>query len=288
MKKFASMVSMSLLALSVSATAFAASEGVVDRSVNFRSAPSTSSKVYSTLKPGTTFQVLDEYNRYWTKVSVDGQVGYLSDSYITITSSPSANTGTVVRSVNFRSQPSTDGRIYRLLKSGTTFTLLERVNAYWLKISVDGQVGYVSTNYVATGGTSQPSPSEPASAIADRVIAHAQSLQGVTSYKFGVNKPPTVLDCSSFTKYVFGLEGVSLKWGTRFQKSAGSAVSKSNLKKGDLVFFGTEKKGTINHVGIYIGSGRFIHNSPTFDGVGTSTLTSGYWADRYISARRVL
>jgi cell wall-associated NlpC family hydrolase len=114
------------------------------------------------------------------------------------------------------------------------------------------------------------------------------NLRGVTRYKLGANQPPTLLDCSSFTKYVFGQAGISLKWGTRYQKDAGRHVDKSNLQKGDLVFFGTQTKGTINHVGIYIGDGQFIHNSPSFDGVGISNLNSGYWADKYITARRVL
>lgn len=209
---------------------------------------------------------------------------------LTISSSALAAQGVVQKSVNFRSAPSTSSSVYGLLKAGTSFEVLEQVNSYWVKASVNGQTGYLSTSYISYSSQATPAPNQPvkATATADRIIAHAMNLQGVTKYKFGSNVAPTLLDCSSFTKYVFGLEGVNLKWGTKYQKDTGTAISKSNLKKGDLVFFWTSSKGTINHVGIYIGNGQFIHNAPSLNGVGIASLTSGYWSDHYVSARRVL
>lgn len=216
---------------------------------------------------------------------------------LTISTSAFAATGVVERTVNFRSAPSTSSSVYQTIKEGSSFEILSKVNSYWYKISYNGKTGYVSSDYIrasgSTGGSSgngggSSSGSQTSSAKADRVIANARALIGKVSYSYGVNRPTSVMDCSAFTKYVFGQEGVSLKWGTRYQKDAGTAVSKSNLKKGDLVFFWTSKAGTINHVGIYIGNGQFIHNSPSFDGVGISSLESGYWANHYISARRVL
>jgi cell wall-associated NlpC family hydrolase len=211
---------------------------------------------------------------------------------LTISTSAFASPGTVERSVNFRSAPSTNSSVHQLIKSGQSVEILSKVNSYWYKVSYNGKTGYVSTDYVRSGGSSGGSSggggSSNASSKADRIIAHAQALKGVVRYDFGVNRPTSVMDCSAFTKYVFGLEGVSMKWGTRYQKDDGRAVSKSNLQKGDLVFFWTNTSGKISHVGIYIGNGQFIHNSPSFDGVGTSSLTSGYWSNHYVSARRVL
>jgi cell wall-associated NlpC family hydrolase len=179
---------------------------------------------------------------------------------ITVSTFAFASEGTFERSVYFRSAPSTDSNVYSLLKTGTMFQVLERVNSYWIKISAGGKVGYVSTNYVSASGSSpassEPATSEPASGAADRIIEYAKNLQGFTHYDYGVNSAPSVMDCSAFTKYVFGKEGITLRWGTRYQKDAGSYVSKSNLQKGDLVFFGTSSNSSINHVGIYIGSGQ--------------------------------
>jgi len=210
---------------------------------------------------------------------------------LTIATNAFAASGTVDRAVNFRTAPNTDSSVISTLKSGTSFTVLSKVNDYWLKVSVGGKTGYVSTGYVSTGGTSSGGSGNSGSSQsskADQVIAKALSLKGITHYKFGVNKAPTLLDCSSYVKYVYSFFGVNLKWGTRYQKDAGTFVAKANLKKGDLVFLRVGSSKEIGHVGIYAGNGQFIHNSPSADGVMTSSLTSGYWASRYVTARRVL
>jgi murein DD-endopeptidase / murein LD-carboxypeptidase len=128
-----------------------------------------------------------------------------------------------------------------------------------------------------------------ASAKADSIIALAKSLQGKVTYKFGVNNPSKLIfDCSSFTKYVFGKYGVSLKWGTKSQRLQGKYVAKSNLQPGDLIFFNNGKTSTISHVGIYIGNGKFIHNTigKNINGLYIKNLSDYMW--RYATARRVL
>jgi cell wall-associated NlpC family hydrolase len=290
-KKGITLTAAILLAFAVSSTA-AASPGTVERSVNFRSAPSTSSTVYSQLSTGTSVDVMEKVNDYWLKISVGGKVGYVSPSYITYTAIPAStgSSGTVERSVNFRSAPSTSGSVYSMLSAGTSVEVLEKVNDYWLKISVGGKIGYVSSSYITYTAVSTPAPApvESASETAARVIERARSLTGITHYEYGVNQAPSLMDCSAFTKYVFGQEGISLKWGTFNQKDAGTYVSRSNLKPGDLVFFRVGSSTSIGHVGIYMGNGQMIHNSPSADGVQIISITSGYWEDRYVTARRVL
>jgi len=298
-KNIISLAATSLISLAVAATAFA-SPATVERSVNFRSAPSTSSTVYQTLKPGTSIDVQQEVNAYWLKVAVNGKVGYLSPSYITYdkptTVQPPANQQTasaiVARGVNFRSAPSTSSTVYETLKTGTPIKVLEEVNAYWLKVEVNGKTGYLSPNYITYSGTQQPAP-EPTpaptpSAVAARVIQQAKNLQGVTHYAYGVNQAPTLMDCSAMVKYVFGLEGISLKWGTRYLKDSGTNVPRNELQPGDLVLLSVGSSTSIGHVGIYLGDGTMIHNSPSADGIEISSITSGYWSSRYVTARRVI
>jgi cell wall-associated NlpC family hydrolase len=220
--------------------------------------------------------------------------------------------GTVDSYVNFRSAPATSSTVLFSLKPGTTVNVIESVNAWWLKVEVNGIVGYVSSNYVTISNLTQPlipetpapstttittplsnppSPTNITSAtnnVADKVIMISKSLIGVTRYQFGVNQAPTIMDCSAFTKYVYSKVGIPLKWGTRYQKEAGSYVPRSNLQSGDLLFFRVGTSTDIKHVGIYIGNGQFIHNSPSMKGIGISSLTSGYWSTRYVTARRVI
>jgi lipoprotein Spr len=64
-------------------------------------------------------------------------------------------------------------------------------------------------------------------------------------------------------------------------------VSKNNLKTGDLVFFATSKNSNrINHVGIYLKNGSFIHAS-TSKGVIVSHLDEGYYSRTWKKAGRI-
>ncbi|MCQ6560041.1 C40 family peptidase [Paenibacillus mendelii] len=125
---------------------------------------------------------------------------------------------------------------------------------------------------------------------ANTIVSYAQSLKGKVKYKFGVNNPSKLIfDCSSFTKFVYAKQGVSLKWGSVAQSKQGKYVSKSKLKKGDLLFFSVSTPGKINHVGIYMGNGKFIHNTTgSVKGIAISDLNSSNYKKRYITARRVL
>lgn len=94
-------------------------------------------------------------------------------------------------------------------------------------------------------------------------------------------------DCSGFVQSVFAAVGVKLPRVARDQWKVGKKVSRSSLKKGDLVFFRTIGK-RISHVGIYAekGTDTFIHASSS-KGVTFSKLSSKYYNKRYAGARRV-
>ncbi|MBO9600093.1 MAG: C40 family peptidase, partial [Cohnella sp.] len=136
-----------------------------------------------------------------------------------------------------------------------------------------------------------PSVSAASSSKGGSVVNIAKSYMGRVHYSYGVRNPSKLLfDCSSFTEFVFAKVGVDLKWGTSAQKKQGSYVSKGNLRAGDLVFFDTigGNNGVINHVGIYMGNGQMIHNTPSKNGIAINSITSGYWSQHYVTGRRVL
>lgn len=93
-------------------------------------------------------------------------------------------------------------------------------------------------------------------------------------------------DCSGFTSYVFNKFGIDLPHSSAAQNKEGYWIDKSDLRKGDLVFFDTGGKG-ISHVGIYLGNGEFIHSASN-EGIVKNKLSESYYAKRYVSARRVL
>lgn len=95
-------------------------------------------------------------------------------------------------------------------------------------------------------------------------------------------------DCSGYVQYTYKQLGVSLPRTSGAMYGTGTAVNKSNLQVGDLVFFGASPGSKrVTHVGMYIGDNQFIH-SQTGKGVSiTSINDKWYWGNRYIGAKRV-
>ena len=121
-------------------------------------------------------------------------------------------------------------------------------------------------------------------ATASDVSATATKYLG-TPYVYG-GTTTSGLDCSGFTSKVFADLGVKLNRTSGSQYQQGTAVAKSDLQVGDLLFFNTSGKG-ISHVAIYIGDSKMIH-SQTGKGVSYSSINDPYyWGSRYIGAKRV-
>ena len=135
--------------------------------------------------------------------------------------------------------------------------------------------------------TEQEESSVGSSSEGKEVVEFAKKYLGY-KYVAGGSSPSTGFDCSGFTTYVFRNFGVSLNRSSKDQIKNGTAVSKSNLQPGDIVIFKNQGKTAIGHVGIYIGSGNFIHAANKKEGVVITALSSSYYSQRYVGARRVI
>ena len=94
-------------------------------------------------------------------------------------------------------------------------------------------------------------------------------------------------DCSGYVRHVFKELGItSLDRTSSGMYHQGTAVSKSDLEPGDLVFFNTSGGG-VSHVGIFIGSGKFIHASTSQGVIKTSLNDPHYWGNKYVGAKRI-
>lgn len=273
-------------------------------SVNFRSAPNTSSTSYGELKNGTKVNVVG-VSSGWYKVTYNGKTGYIHPDYITLASSsagtaiaPSntvtSTTGTAgtvkcSSSVNLRSEANTSSSILAELKNGTAVTVLSTSNG-WSKVSYAGKAGYISADYLVTASSGTAiSPSNTAASVSisakrQSVLNYAAQFLGVP-YVYG-GSTPSGFDCSGFTSYVFKNTVGSIPRVAQAQYDATTRISRDDLLPGDLVFFGSSTS-SISHVGIYVGSNQFIHAPSTGDVVKYSSLTGSY-ATRYQGAGRVI
>jgi cell wall-associated NlpC family hydrolase len=93
------------------------------------------------------------------------------------------------------------------------------------------------------------------------------------------------MDCSGFVRAVYNLCGLSIPRSSRDQYTAGDRVSKDDLKDGDLVFFGASVNA-INHVGIYVGNGKFVHAPRRGEEIRVSAVNESYFEKRFVGARR--
>jgi cell wall-associated NlpC family hydrolase len=118
------------------------------------------------------------------------------------------------------------------------------------------------------------------------VLQKALALLG-TPYRWGGSDPDKGFDCSGLVGYVFrNALGIELPRVSRDMAKSGELVTdRAKLAAGDLVFFG--RKGRVNHVGIYVGDGRFVHAPSRGKDVTVSSLDQGYWSGRFLQARRV-
>ena len=274
--------------------------------LNVRSGPSTNDIVISKINTGTEVEVLEESNG-WYKVKLkNGQVGWASAQYLS-TNSMSDNQGSsnqdssnevnisktgIVKAdvLNIRSNPGTNNSIIGKLYNGESITVLSEQNNWYKIKKSNGQIGWVSAQYISLNNDQQDSSNEATDENidkADKVVALAEKQIG-KPYVWGAEGPDS-FDCSGLVYYVYKeAVGINLPRVSRDQYNVGTYISKENLKPGDLVFSSTNDAGTITHVGIYVGDNKMIHSPNSGKNVEKVDLSNNYWKNCYVGAKRVL
>lgn len=215
--------------------------------------------------------------------------------------------------VNVRQEANTSSTVVTTVALNTEVQVYGEENG-WSRVIVNNVEGYISTSLLSnskqetsrgqsnsrrtsstkttTNTTNQEITTEEttetttvtASGNGSSIVATAKQYLGY-KYTYGGSSPSTGFDCSGFTSYIFKQYGISLNRTAAGQYSNGVAVSRANLQPGDLVMFG---KSGINHVAIYIGGGQIVHASTPSTGVRIDSLSTGYYNNNYVGARRVL
>ncbi len=193
--------------------------------------------------------------------------------------------------LNVRSQPSTDGAVIGQLVNNDVVEITGKTGN-WYIINISGQTAYISADYVTVVSSEEASKlikeaqkKASSTTAGQKIVSTAKQYIG-TPYVYG-GSSPSGFDCSGFTSYVYSKHGVSIPRTSSAQSASGTKVAKSSLKEGDLVFFGCGSSN-VNHVGIYVGGGQFIHSPSADKTVRIESLNSGYYAKTYISASRVV
>lgn len=284
---------------------------VAGNNVNLRTSPNTSATIITKLDKGTSVNIIDETDG-WYNISFGEKKGWMSADFVAV--DPAIKGKILGDNVNLRSSASTSSEVLDTLAKSTDVIILESTEK-WARVKLtDGKTGWVYRTYVSGVPASvsrgsvtrtpvkveapkpqvveaakieEPAPTGDTAAKADQIIEYAKKFLGV-KYDYGKSSPKG-FDCSGFSLYVFNHFGIRLERVAASQAGQGKKISKSELKKGDLVFFDTNGgKNHINHVGIYIEGGQFIHSSSGRGRVVISDLSQGFYANAYMTARRFL
>ncbi len=137
----------------------------------------------------------------------------------------------------------------------------------------------------ATATANLPATKTTPDGSVQTLLKRALALLG-TPYRWG-GTGTNGFDCSGLVGYVFKTAlGIDLPRVSRDMTTAGERVDRSALTAGDIVLFKVHGK-RVDHVGIYVGNGQFLHAPRTGKDVMVSRLDEGYWSGKFMEARRI-
>lgn len=274
-------------------------------SVNFRSAPNTSSTSYGELKNGTKVNVVG-VSSGWYKVTYNGKTGYIHPDYITLASSsagtaiaPSntvtSTTGTAgtvkcSSSVNLRSEANTSSSILAELKNGTAVTVVSTANG-WCKVTCSGKTGYIKQDYVSTTGSASNNTSAStgsAAVVKCSSTVNFRSSASTSSTILGELKNGTAVTVLSTSN---GWSKVSYAGKTGYisadylvTASSGTAISPSNTAAS--VSISAKRQSVLNYAAQFLGV-PYVYGGSTPSGFDCSGFTSYVFKNTIGSIPRV-
>lgn len=267
---------------------------VSEGKVNIRSGASTDSKIVGKIGRDAGCDIIEDEGE-WLHIKSGDVEGYIKSEYVLTGGDALDKASALLKQVvnvttdglRVRTEPNTESEIVDIVGSGQTFDVLEELDE-WVKIDLDGEECYLNKEFVTVGAQldealtiSEVLYGEGVSDVRIALSEFAKQYIG-NRYVWGGTSLTKGADCSGFVLSVFRNYGMSLPHSSRAQANCGSAISLSELKPGDLVFYGN--RSGINHVAIYVGGGQVVHASNPRTGI---TISNMYYRSP-VKARRII
>lgn len=224
----------------------------------------------------------------WARVEYGGKTGWCYVSKLSLADPNTASLTVYPRKagVKIYSRPESSASAIYTLNTGDSLTCVcATPDGEWLRVTASGKYGYVRADDMSTVRADDTSE-------ADELIELALAQLG-KPYVYAT-RGPNSFDCSGLTLYCFrevaditlGRSAQSQGYNERFPK----IERISDLQRGDIVCFNTEETDSdlTDHVGIYLGDGKFVHASSARGEVIISTMSSGYYRRVFTWGRRLL
>lgn len=229
--------------------------------LNVRALPNENSEAIDSLEDGASVKIIAKGSK-WTKIALGngGKTAYVKSEYVLDEEQIAAREAAKKAAAE---KKAADERAAAAKKTAS-------------KATTGASKSSTATN---------AAPVSSGSASGQAIVNEAKKYIG-TRYVYGGNSPSTGFDCSGLVQYVCRRVGVSVSRSSRAQYGNGVAVSKADLKPGDLVFF--SKGSGISHVVIYAGNGQVIHSPRPGKSVCYASLSTICGYSTYVGARRVV
>ena len=199
--------------------------------------------------------------------------------------------------VNLRAGAGTDYKVVGTAEKNTMYALSRRVNG-WYETVYKGEKAYISAAYCKSVLMDKSETAAIESVIEEGCkYLGVKYVYGAVRYHDGSGNKlsgftTSAFDCSSLIQYIFKTgAGINLQVNTRTQIYQGKTVAKSNLKRGDLLFFTNASRKNLSgiervgHVALYLGDNYILHTASDYAKIEQiSTTRWGY----YIQAQRVI
>ena len=278
----------------------------VNNYLNIRQEPKEEGKIIGKMTSKSAGEILETTeDGKWYKIKSGPVTGYVSSEYILTGQAAKdealqeAKLMAIVSTdrLNARTEPTTDAPIWTQISNSERYNVLSQQDG-WVEIELDTTSAYVATEYVdvryalneaieftpmeessgssggkgssgtGSSGSKGGSSSGTTSSKRTQIANYATQFLG-NPYVWGGTSLTNGADCSGFTMAVMSHFGVSLPHHSGSQASCGRAISSSEKRPGDLIFY-TDSSGTINHVALYIGNGQVVHASNPSSGIKIS------------------
>ncbi len=252
----------------------------VEGNLNIREAAVETAELVGKLPANAGCEILSVEGD-WSYIQSGEVTGYVKSEYLLTGDEARSLAETLMTTVatsltdalNVREQPNTDCAVLDQVYTGEELVVIEDLGD-WIKVDLDGEEGYVSKQYANIESKLNDAMTmtevrygEGVSDVRVDLVNYATQFVG-NPYVWGGTSLTNGADCSGFVMSIMAKYGISLPHSSAAQSNYGTRVSSSELKPGDLIFYGSGK--SISHVAIYIGNGQIVHASSKKTGIKIS------------------
>jgi len=168
--------------------------------VNFRSGPSTNDSVINSIAAGTSVEILENRADGWSRVRHGGNEGFIRSDLF-----QASATLKTTSSVNFRTGPSTNDRVIRLLDPDTNVDVIEQQSNGWSNVRHNGDTGFIRSDFLSAAGSAS------SSSASQTVIGTLRTTTGV-NFRTGPSTSHDRIDLLAVNTAVDILENRSDGW----------------------------------------------------------------------------